>query len=86
MLNCKDVTKLVSDSFDRKLSLWERINMRVHLLLCKCSFCQSTPKEMDLIRDVVNERLKAESDSEGDHQLSTESRSKIKQMIESLNQ
>ena len=34
MLSCKDITRLVSDSFERKLSLGERINLWMHVGLC----------------------------------------------------
>ena len=31
MLSCKDITRLVSESFERKLSLGERINLWMHV-------------------------------------------------------
>ena len=34
MSRCKDITKLISDSMERKLSLWQRIDLRLHLILC----------------------------------------------------
>jgi len=32
--SCKDVSELVSQSLDRKLSLRERITVRLHLMMC----------------------------------------------------
>lgn len=38
MLTCKEVTHLLSDSQDRKLTLGERVNLEIHLAMCKgCS-------------------------------------------------
>jgi len=35
MLTCKDVSKLLSQSFDRSLTLMEKIGLRFHFLICK---------------------------------------------------
>jgi hypothetical protein len=34
MLNCRDLTKLVSESFDRRLTLGERMNLWMHITMC----------------------------------------------------
>lgn len=34
MLNCKDLTHLVSESFERKLSIRERLNLWLHISMC----------------------------------------------------
>lgn len=34
MLTCKETARLVSESLDRKLSLWQRMNLRLHLMMC----------------------------------------------------
>jgi len=34
MLSCKETARLVSDGLDRRLSLWQRMNLRLHLMMC----------------------------------------------------
>ncbi|RMG38379.1 MAG: hypothetical protein D6725_07240 [Planctomycetota bacterium] len=38
MLSCREVARLLSESVDRKLGLWQRIHLRLHLAMCRlCS-------------------------------------------------
>lgn len=34
MLNCKDISRVVSESFERPLSFGERVGLRFHLTMC----------------------------------------------------
>ena len=47
-LSCKDVCFVVSESLDRKLSLRERLSVKIHLLMCKA--CQRMAQQMELLR------------------------------------
>lgn len=38
MLNCKDMTKLISESLDRKISLFQRMELWMHIMMC--SMCR----------------------------------------------
>lgn len=48
-LSCKNVCFMVSESLDRRLSLRERISVKVHLLMCKA--CQRMARQMELLRE-----------------------------------
>ncbi len=39
MLSCKEVGELVSQGIDRKLSLREKIGLKMHLFICKTCSC-----------------------------------------------
>jgi hypothetical protein len=42
---CKEASKLASDGLDRKLSLWERLKLQIHMSMCgKCKNCNETIK------------------------------------------
>lgn len=47
MPNCRQVTELCSQEHDRKLSLRERIAMRMHLMIC--IGCTRFREQMDFI-------------------------------------
>ena len=51
MLSCKDVTRLISESMDRRLPPGRRIGVRLHVLLCR--FCARYERQLLLIRDTV---------------------------------
>jgi len=48
MLNCKQVTHLLSEAQDRELTLGERLPLRLHLAMCKG--CRNFEKQMDFLR------------------------------------
>ena len=42
---CKEASKIASDSLDRKLTLWERLKLQIHISMCgKCKNCNKTMK------------------------------------------
>ena len=57
MFNCKKVTHLVSESLDRKLPLYQRMGMRIHLMMCK--FCSRYQEQLLFLRKTA--RLYSES-------------------------
>jgi predicted anti-sigma-YlaC factor YlaD len=48
MLSCKDVTHLLSDGQDRKLTLSERLSLEMHLAMCQG--CSNFKKQMGFLR------------------------------------
>ncbi|MCF7863738.1 MAG: zf-HC2 domain-containing protein [Kiritimatiellales bacterium] len=51
MLSCKDVSKLVSDSLDVRLSVRQRVGVRVHLAMC--GMCRAYRRQMVLLRRLL---------------------------------
>ncbi len=48
MLTCKEVTHLLSEGQDRKLTVAERVRLEMHLLMCEG--CSNFRKQMDFLR------------------------------------
>jgi hypothetical protein len=47
MLNCKEVSSLLSDRLDRKLTLMERIHLRLHLAMCAA--CSRVERQLEFL-------------------------------------
>lgn len=56
MFNCKDISQLVSDSMDRRLSWRQRLGIRFHLLMCR--YCSRYQKQMFLLRRLLRQQVK----------------------------
>ena len=48
MLNCKEVSEKVSESMDRTLPLYYRVQLKMHLLMCK--YCNRLKNQLLMIR------------------------------------
>ena len=52
MLNCHQVTRLVSESRERPLTLKEKMKLKVHIMMC--SGCRNFEKHIDIIRKAMH--------------------------------
>jgi hypothetical protein len=84
MLNCKDVTQLISQSMDTSLPIGKRIGVRFHLLMCR--FCARYERQLLLIRETVRHVVAAEDTPEdpSGEILSEEARERIKRSLRPL--
>ncbi len=83
MLNCKDVTRLISRSMDASLPLGKRIGVRIHLLMCR--FCARYERQLYEIRETLRNLAAAGERFEalpGDG-LSDEARDRMKKSLQS---
>jgi predicted anti-sigma-YlaC factor YlaD len=80
MLHCDMVSKYVSDSMDRKLSLGQKIGVRMHLFMC--SHCARVAKQLQLIRRMS----RTEETSCPQHQLDDSVKKEIKEQLRKTRQ
>ena len=62
MSRCKDITKLISDSMERELSFWQRIDLRTHLILC--GMCRRFQANLSALRKFSARELSSQDLSE----------------------
>ena len=74
MSRCKDITKLISDSMEQKLSLWRRIDLRTHLILC--SFCRRFQANVLALRKLAMREM-ASGDGSEEPKLSMDAKVRI---------
>lgn len=80
MLSCEEVTRLVSESLDRELSLRQRVSIKMHLMMCR--LCSRYKKQLAGLREAF--RLHALREEDMDiyrASLSSEARERIKQAL-----
>ncbi|MGB7501808.1 MAG: zf-HC2 domain-containing protein [Azonexus sp.] len=63
MLSCKVATHLLSEAQDRKLSLSEKLQLEIHLAMCKG--CKNYKKQMRFLREACK-RLAEEPGKTGE--------------------
>ena len=52
MVSCKEASRLLSQGEDRRLSLGERIKLRLHLVVC--TGCMRFKRQIDFTRDAMS--------------------------------
>jgi predicted anti-sigma-YlaC factor YlaD len=80
MLTCKEVSRLVSDSLDRRLPFGQRVGVRLHLLMC--NMCRAYRRQILILRDVIHLYARDEAQAgRPDTQLSDEARTRIRKTL-----
>lgn len=82
MLNCKQISELASRALDEKLTLRQRMSLRMHLLLC--SMCRGFARNLRRIQDACSqERSRLSDDSaNAETSISPEARDRLRKNIE----
>lgn len=62
MMSCRQVTRLLSDAQERKLSLKERMALKFHMMMC--SGCRNFADHMKTLRDIAHSYTKGEGGKE----------------------
>lgn len=78
---CQQIVETISQSMERKLTLRERIDLKLHLWIC--AWCQWYMEHLHIIRDAA--RAKADDVSASGPSLSAEARERIKRSITEQN-
>jgi hypothetical protein len=77
---CKQMTALMSESLERRLTVRERVTLRLHLWVC--IWCVWYLEQLRLLRATLRERAEqAEAEDGAALQLSTEARERLKRAL-----
>ena len=75
MLNCKEVSRLVSESLDHRLPFRQRMGVRLHLMMC--SLCRTYTRQTFQLREIFRSVDRREPPGH----LSKEAALRIKQVL-----
>lgn len=79
MLNCRQVTRLVSQSMDAKLRWYHWLGIRLHLL--SCVWCRRYTAQIQFLRKASRE-LAREVEAVPSHKLSDEAKDRIRTCLQ----
>lgn len=80
LLNCKEASKIISQSLDNPLSWSNRMKLKFHLLICNA--CTRFNQQLRLIKNAINS-IKIETENDTSIQLSLDAKARINQAVES---
>jgi len=80
MLNCKQVSQLVSQSLDRRLTWKERMAVRMHLIICK--YCKRFEQQLHAMRKAIK-RMATEVEQDDTIQMPSDVKARIADKINS---
>lgn len=79
MPSCKEVSRLVSESMDKKLPIRKRFGLWMHLRMC--DVCKGFVAQLKAIREAAGKLGTADDPEESDATLSAEARDRIQQAM-----
>ena len=80
MFNCKEVTRLISDTMDREIPFHRRMGIRIHLLMCR--FCARYLKQLRTIRELMHLQMINIENSQSLDDLPPQARDRIRNVIQ----
>lgn len=81
MFNCKEVSRRVSESMDRNLPLYQRMLIRMHLMMCK--YCTRFRRQVMMLREFCRSRRLDEHVLDSAATLSPDARERIRKALRS---
>lgn len=79
LLMCKEAARLISDAYQRPLSLRERIALRVHL--CTCQACRNFKGQMHLVTEAARRLWQAPAEQFAGLRLSDKARQRLASVL-----
>jgi hypothetical protein len=81
MFNCKEVSRRISESMDHNISLYQRMLIRMHLLMCR--YCARFRRQVLFLRECCRSRRFDEGSLDTSVNLPLDARERIKQILKS---
>ncbi len=79
MYNCKEVSEMVSESMDRALPFYQRVLIRMHLLMCK--YCTRVREQFKVIRAASRYEELHGKELDSSRSLSNDGKERLKEFL-----
>ncbi len=79
MFNCKEVSRRISESMDHDISFYQRMLIRMHLLMCR--YCARFRRQVLFLRELCRSRRLDESVLDTSVKLPPDARERIRQAL-----
>ncbi len=76
MLSCKEAAQLVSEGLDRELSFWQRMSLRLHVLMCRA--CSRYTRQVKALDAAVSEHYRGDPSVQKPERLPDNALNRIK--------
>lgn len=80
MITCRQAAELVSERLDRRLSLGERLRLRLHLALCRS--CARYQTQLRFLRRALKRRARQPAKPEPGQRLPEDARERIRRRLD----
>jgi hypothetical protein len=78
-MDCKQASRLISQSLDRPLTLRERFALKLHLIICE--YCKRFSRQMQTLRLAITKMVGAVENNDT-IEMSSEARKRITALVE----
>ena len=79
MYNCKEVSEMVSESMDRALPFYQRVLIRMHLLMCK--YCARCKEQYETIRAAMRYEELDGKELDASRSLSKDGKERLREFL-----
>ena len=80
MISCRQAAELASERLDRRISLGERLRLRLHLALCRS--CSRYQRQLRFLRRAVHGLARRPSPPEAAQRLPEDARERIRRRLD----
>ncbi|MFC1824006.1 zf-HC2 domain-containing protein [Thermodesulfobacteriota bacterium] len=79
MFNCSEVSRMVSQSLDSSLPFFQRVGIRLHLLMCR--YCSRFRRQLLLLRKTIQVYTLTGEEADAAGTLSSEAKERMKRTL-----
>jgi hypothetical protein len=81
MLSCKEATRLVSEGLDRELPFWQRLALRLHVVMCRACSRSRFARQITALNRIISDHYGDDPPAEVSEHLPPDAEQRIKSSL-----